>query len=305
MKNEMIRRGWRMAGEGLPSGFDAVSRCQLTNVLTIDVTKQAGGAAAEDHMSYGSTEQHGPTRMEYRFERVLEVLAAADAQATFFVQGSVARQYPRLLRQIADAGHELASHGCVHTQFSGSLPQVFHEDAANTKHLLEDTTGHPVLGYRAAGGPPVSAGGSWTTEILKEAGYRYRSSIHPGRDGVSVVAPLPQSMLRQRPGDLLEIPVTTLSLFRYVVPCGGRHFRQYPYIMSRWVLERVNRGTGRACVFYFDLRELDPNPGRSARRGGSLGSKHVGRLLHDFRWYRVNRLFFGLADPVLGNADAH
>lgn len=308
MKNEMIWRDCRMAGEGLVGDLDAASWRRPANVLTIDVVKQAWDAAAEDHVPYGRTEQYAPARMEYHLARVLEVLAATNALATFFVQGSVAKQHPRLLRRIADAGHELASCGCAHTQFSEQPPQVFHEDAVYTKRLLEDATGRPVLGYRTSGCSAVGASSSWTMEILQETGYRYRSSIHPGRAGVSVVAPLPRSVLQQRPDSLLEIPVTTLSLFCYVLPCGGQHFQQYPYILSRWALERVNRGTGRACVFYFDLWELDPDSGRPARRGlkgRPMDSEHVGRLLRDFRWNRMDRLFFGLADPALGYADGH
>lgn len=308
MKNEMVRRDWRMAGKGWASGLGATSGRRPVNVLTIDVAKQAWDAAAADHVPHSRTEQFAPARMEQRLERALEVLAAADALATFFVQGSVARHHPRLLRRIAAAGHELASHGRVHTQFGEQPPQVFHEDAVYTKRLLEDTTGRPVLGYRAAGCLPVGASGSWTMEILQETGYRYRSGIHPGRAGVSVVAPLPRSaLLRRRPGDLLEFPVTTLNLFCYALPCGGRNFQRYPYALSRWALERVNRGTGRACVFYFDLGELDPDSGKPPRHGGRTGrpldSEHVGRLLRDFRWDRMDRLFFGLADPALGYAD--
>lgn len=305
MKNEPIRRDWRMAGEYVPNGIEAASGRRPTNALTIDVAKQAWGTA-EDHVPYGGEERHASARVEYRLERVLEVLAIAGALATFFVQGSVARQHPRLVRRIAEAGHELASHGCVHTQFGEQPPQIFHEDAVYTKRLLEDTTGQPVLGYRAAGCHPAGASGTWIMEILQESGYRYRSGVHPGHARVSVVVPLPRSvLLRQRPGGLLEIPVTTLCLLRYAVPCGGRHFRQYPYVLSSWALKRVNRGTGRACVFYFNLWELDPDSGSPARRHSRpLDSERVGRLLRDFRWNRVDRLFFGLADPALGYADS-
>src|SRR6185437_15327677 len=42
---------------------------------------------------------------------ILDTLADEHQHATFFVMGWWAEQHPDLLRQIADGGHEIASHG--------------------------------------------------------------------------------------------------------------------------------------------------------------------------------------------------
>lgn len=48
---------------------------------------------------------------------ILDVLAAHDAKATFFVLGAVAAREPALISQIVDAGHELGNHSWDHPSF--------------------------------------------------------------------------------------------------------------------------------------------------------------------------------------------
>jgi peptidoglycan/xylan/chitin deacetylase (PgdA/CDA1 family) len=46
--------------------------------------------------------------------RILDVLAAANASATFFVVGRFARQAAAVVRRLADAGHEIENHSWSH-----------------------------------------------------------------------------------------------------------------------------------------------------------------------------------------------
>ncbi len=52
-----------------------------------------------------------------RTSEYLAVLAAKGVRATFFLIGSQAKARPDLVRQIVDAGHEVASHGLTHRSF--------------------------------------------------------------------------------------------------------------------------------------------------------------------------------------------
>src|SRR3546814_2728484 len=53
-------------------------------------------------------------RVERNSDAVLALLEEAGVKATFFTLGWVAERYPALLRRIANAGHEIASHGYEH-----------------------------------------------------------------------------------------------------------------------------------------------------------------------------------------------
>lgn len=63
-----------------------------------------------DHSKWDSVESH----VEKNTMRVLELLDTSKIKATFFVLGWIAERYPKLVRSISDAGHEVASHGYSH-----------------------------------------------------------------------------------------------------------------------------------------------------------------------------------------------
>ena len=121
-----------------------------------------------------------PQRVERNTQRLLEVLAEAGVQATFFTLGCIARRHPSLARQIAAEGHELASHGTDHVRVDRQSPAAFRADVRDSKRILEDSGGVKVSGYRA---PTFSIGlgTAWAHEILAEEGYCYSSSVYPIR----------------------------------------------------------------------------------------------------------------------------
>ena len=81
----------------------------IVNALSIDVEDYFQVSAFAGHIprsEWGNL----PCRIEQNIDRVLALLDAAEVRATFFTLGWVAERYPGLIRRIADAGHELASH---------------------------------------------------------------------------------------------------------------------------------------------------------------------------------------------------
>lgn len=81
---------------------------------------------------------------------VLELLAAHDARATFFVIGSVAAQDPDLVRRISAEGHELGNHSWSHPALARDCDDdQVREELLHTSDLLEQIVGvRPVL-FRA------------------------------------------------------------------------------------------------------------------------------------------------------------
>ncbi|MGH9483353.1 MAG: polysaccharide deacetylase family protein, partial [Terriglobales bacterium] len=121
-----------------------------------------------------------PSRIEASTERLLELYAAADAHATFFVVGWVAERFPRMMARIAAAGHELGCHSYWHRPVFGLSRDEFREDTRRAKAAIEDAAGVEVQGYRAPNFS-IRAGMEWAWEELAEAGFRYDSSVHPIR----------------------------------------------------------------------------------------------------------------------------
>ena len=85
--------------------------------------------------------------------RLLEVLARHGARATFFVVGERAARYPEVLRQIAEAGHEIGIHNFRHTLNFLSLPWMTARDAEEAARVVEAITGRRPTLYR----PPWGA----------------------------------------------------------------------------------------------------------------------------------------------------
>jgi hypothetical protein len=105
----------------------------------------------------------------------------------------------------------------------------------------------------------------------------------------------------------MEIPVATIEVLGRRVSCaGGGHFRLTPYQWSRWCLNQLAQDAERTAAFYFHPWEIDPGqpkvkglPLRSRLRHYSrLGAMEgkLKRLLQDFRWDRMDRLY-GLDQP--------
>ncbi|UEM02737.1 DUF3473 domain-containing protein [Skermanella rosea] len=243
-----------------------------------------------------------PSRVGDNTRRILDLFAGAGVRATFFTLGCVARRDPSLVRAIADAGHEVASHGWEHWRVGEQTPAEFRADVSRTRKLLEDQSGQAVTGYRAASFS-IDRGTWWAFDELAEAGYRYSSSIHPIRHDHYGVPDAPRFPFAPAAGrDLAEIPVGTVDLRGRRLSCaGGGFFRLLPYRWSSHAIGRVNRTEGQPVTFYFHPWEIDPGqprigpaPLRSRLRhytNLSVMEAKLKRLLSDFRWDRIDHVY--------------
>ncbi|MYN25110.1 XrtA system polysaccharide deacetylase [Duganella levis] len=275
------------------------------NALTVDVEDYFQVSAFASRIAPADWPAM-PCRVERNVDLILGLLAAHRVHATFFTLGWIAERYPALVRRIVSEGHELASHGYAHQRASQQTPAEFDHDITLSKKLLEQLSGQPVLGYRA---PSFSIGQNnlWALDSLLQAGYRYSSSIYPIRHDHYGMPDAPRFPWRPR-GEhgLLELPVSTVRLLGRNLPAGGGgYFRLLPYAASRWALRRINSHDGQAGIFYFHPWELDPGQPVMAGISRKTRLRHylnlhrmearINRLLGDFRWGRMDRIFLGKA----------
>ena len=92
-----------------------------------------------------------PSHVEKNFFRLLDIFSAKDVRVTCFVLGWVGKKFPHLVKEASGRGHEIASHGYSHTLVYQMTEREFYQDAVESKKILEDITGRPIQGYRAAG----------------------------------------------------------------------------------------------------------------------------------------------------------
>lgn len=268
------------------------------NALTIDVEdyfQVAALAEAVDRKDWPSMEY----RVEANTDRLLELFSERDVKATFFTLGWVAERSPELIRRIQNAGHEIASHGYSHQLVYNQTPEVFRDETRKSKQLLEDITGKSITGYRAAS-YSITAQSRWALDILCEEGFTWDSSIFPvhhDRYGMPGTPHEPYRLEAPGGGTLIEFPLSTCPLGNYRLPiAGGGYFRLYPYWLSRWGLEKINRA-GQPFIFYLHPWEIDTGQPRlevkalSRFRHYNNLNKCMGRLerlLGDFRFSSVS-----------------
>lgn len=85
--------------------------------------------------------------------RVLDLLDAAQAKASFFCIGRRARQHPGVCREIVARGHRVENHGDSHSNaFSVFGPARMKADIAAAQATLADITGQAPLFFRPTAG---------------------------------------------------------------------------------------------------------------------------------------------------------
>jgi polysaccharide deacetylase family protein (PEP-CTERM system associated) len=236
----------------------------MRNALSVDVEDWFQVGAFERVIARGDWDTL-PRRVEANTGRVLDMFEEAAVKATFFTLGWVAERHPALIRRIADAGHEVASHGWDHRRVFTMSENEFRDDLACARAAIEDAAGVRVAGYRAPSFS-IDARTPWAHPVLAEEGYAYSSSVAPIRHDHYGWPQSPRFAWRPLADhQLIELPVTTVQVAgRRLAAGGGGFFRLLPYAFSKWAIGRVNGADRRPAVFYFHPWEIDPAQPRIA-----------------------------------------
>lgn len=229
-----------------------------TNILTIDLEDWFQVSNLEDRIARDNW-QHCEFRLWESTERLLELLHKSRARATFFVLGWNASKCPSLVRQIAQAGHEVATHGHEHRLVYEMTPEQFRDDLRRSIDAIEHASGQKVRGHRAASFS-ITEKCLWALEILAREGIAYDSSMFPirhDRYGVSRRWMEGRDIVTNA-GCVMEVPITVWPAMGTNLPfSGGGYFRLLPYRGVRSLTRAINN-SDRRVVFYFHPWEMDP-----------------------------------------------
>lgn len=235
----------------------------VTNALTFDVEDYYMVSAFADRVQFESWGTY-ESRVERNTYRILELLSKRDVKATFFILGWIAERCQGLIRDIKGANHEIACHGYNHRLIYHLTPHQFREDVHKAKTILEDVSGGPVIGYRAASYSIVAAT-IWALDILIDEGFLYDSSIFPihhDRYGMPDAKRFPH-VLERSAGSLMEFPPSTYRIFGQNMPiAGGGYLRLFPLQWTRAVIKRINEQEKKPVIIYVHPWEIDPEQPR-------------------------------------------
>jgi len=261
----------------------------VLNAFSVDVEDYFQVNAFEGSISRASWSSFEP-RVERNTRRLLDLCAEHGVRGTFFTLGWVADRWPGLVREIRDAGHELATHGQDHRRVTTMTPGQFREDLRRSKRTIEDAAGVEVIGFRAPSYSIVRET-MWAVDVLIEEGFHYDSSIFPihhDRYGIPDFSRFPRP-LHSGAGELQELPISTIRVGRTNLPfVGGGYLRHFPLSFIRWGMRWLNERERRPAVVYIHPWELDP--GQPVQPVGALTRLRHYRNL-DLTEGRLARLF--------------
>ena len=272
----------------------------MRNALSVDVEDWFQVGAFENTIDKASWDGR-LHRVERNTDAVLAMFGEAGVRGTFFTLGWIAARYPALIRRIADAGHEIASHGWDHLRVFRMTPKQFADDLNRSRAAIEDAAGQQITGYRAPSFS-IDLRTPWAHAVLAEAGYAYSSSVAPVLHDHYGWPEAPRFAFRPlSDSGLIELPVTTVKIAgRNFAAGGGGFFRLFPYGLSRWAIREVNRKEKRPAVFYFHPWEIDPEQPRVAEAPLKSRLRHytnldrmagkLRKLLRDFEWVRTDQV---------------
>jgi polysaccharide deacetylase family protein (PEP-CTERM system associated) len=258
---------------------------QACDYLSVDVEDYfhveafAASVSRDDWETFSS-------RVRPNTERILRIFAEYGCRGTFFILGWVAERDPKLVREIADAGHEIACHSYSHRRVATLSPEEFRKDLRRARMAIEDAAGARIQGYRA---PTFSIGRKnlWALDVLSEEDFIYDSSIFPIRHDLYGFPGSPRFAysVQCRTGKVLyEIPMTTVEILGTTWPLGGGgYLRLLPMSYTRWAIRRVHATDRQPFVLYLHPWELDPDQPRIASRWKSKFRHYTGLGLMESR----------------------
>ena len=268
------------------------------NAMTVDV-EDYFQVSAFDHLVDRARWDEFECRVEANTHRLLELFAKYDTHATFFTLGWVAERYPALIRAIAAAGHEIASHGYEHRLVHRMTAEDFRDDLTRAKDALTRAADVSIDGFRAPSFSLCSRS-MWALDVLAEEGYSYSSSIFPVRHdryGIPNFPRYPVRLKTLKGHTLWEFPMTTLRMWGKNLPvAGGGWMRVLPPALMRRAISRANRD-GQPAVVYLHPWEVDPDQPRMSGAGRATTFRHyVGlhrmatRLERLLQWFRFGTM---------------
>ena len=189
--------------------------------------------------------------------KLLRHIARTTISMQHFLYSAMWRtRHPALIREVRDAGHEIASHGYYHRFVHKMTPDEFLQDLAAANEAIERAAGVYPAGYRA---PyfSVNASTPWVFEYVAAAGLDYDASVFPTRNMLYGYPGAPRFPYLVEDAGVMEYPASTVAVGRVTLPVsGGFYVRTLPYAFVKRALRALN-AAGQPAIMYVHPWELD------------------------------------------------
>ncbi len=248
-------------------------------------------------------ENHLETDVQARYDkptrRFMDFWERHQIKGTVFVVGEIARRSKDLIREIADAGHEIGYHSHSHLPLEEETPKRLRAETASDKAFIEDLTGRPVVGYRA---PSLSLTrrSVWTTDVFQDLGFLYSSSVLPARSPIYGFPGAPPEPFKW-PCGLIELPAPVFPARVWRVPyMGGIYFRYAPALVIR-LAHRMQSRKNTLPWCYLHAHDVDSEEPFARVRNAGLMTSFLMWMNRGGTFGKIDKLFgAGGALPLAG-----
>jgi len=133
---------------------------------------------------------------------MLELLAAANAKATFFLAGEQVARRPALASEIVTAGHEVGVHCLRHRNLMWLTPRQVADDLARAEDVIVAATGaeprfhRPPFGILTTAALAIARRHGWETVLWRRDGADWEAKTDPNRIASKILS-------RLEPGDVV------------------------------------------------------------------------------------------------------
>ena len=224
------------------------------NILTIDVEEWFHLLDNDSTRSEIQWQKY-EVRIYKNMERIFRILEDTNTQATFFIIGWIAKNYPDIVKDIT-AKYQIGSHTMNHQLVWQQSIKEFKEDVSSSVKLLEDISGKKVEAFRAPGFS-IRESEAWAFEVLHDLGIRIDCSVFPshhahgGMPTYSVHGP---SIICTGGIEIKEFPITYKEILgKHIIFSGGGYFRFFPY----WLINKWSRESNGYLLSYIHPRDMD------------------------------------------------
>jgi len=191
-------------------------------------------------------------RIKVGHYKLLNLLSKHKVTATYFLLGKVIEEFPELITEIKNEGHELGCHTYSHPFLFNISKDEFRAEIKKCKELIRPFQD----GYKSFRAPyfSIDQRNLWALDVLKEEGFENDSSIFPGdtkRTGIKGF----KKEVHQLENGLKEFPISTFKVTKLDFAVGGAYFRILPYQYFKKKVKTILKE--RPAVFYIHPWELD------------------------------------------------
>ena len=227
----------------------------MVNAMSVDLEDWYHICGIENQQWVDEWQKYS-VHLEESVNRILRLFQKYNVKATFFVVGYIADKNPRLIKKIADSGHEMATHGYLHRRIFDMTPEEFEKDLLKSKKVIEAASGKKVLGYRAPEWS-LKKGYEWALDILKKNGLEYDASANPLSHCSGKHFGIYPNQVKTKYGNIYEFPLSTFRWFHQRLPfSGGLPLRLTPYFYITDATRLINK-MGFPAVFLFHPWEFN------------------------------------------------